>query len=324
MKNFFTKIINFALNNFTLAKLLGGLFTALVVASLKYYISGSFHIEYSEFWNNVGIAFLGWTLNTGIIGWLTEYLGIKGINLSLRECIYGFDTIKIGDDNYESWPESFKPKLYNAMDSDEEPDSNKSLDKGKGVDRELYPLPNTNPGMANNSLAENEEKYNKSRVKVKVEYTEPIEPHMVTWSRVFPHLSSADPASILPKRTNPSPGFNVPGGEVPIRDDICRHIDYSTHILSQFKHMDLETAIQQRNNNLIFVRVIETKMDYARKVLSEVPTIPTTQREFNLKNQILRDLDNLSKDKVRAEARATLLSSRIQYIEGQIIASPKK
>jgi hypothetical protein len=59
MKNFLTKIINFTLNNFTLAKFLGGLFTALIVASLKYYISGNFHIEYCEFWNNVGVAILG-------------------------------------------------------------------------------------------------------------------------------------------------------------------------------------------------------------------------------------------------------------------------
>jgi hypothetical protein len=110
----------------------------------------------------------------------------------------------------------------------------------------------------------------------------------------------------------------VPGGEVPIRDDICQHIDYNAHILNQFKKMDLETAIEQRNNNLIFVRVIETKLDFARNALSKVPTIPTTEYEFKLKNQILRDLDSLAKDKVRAEARATLLSSRIQFIEGQI------
>jgi hypothetical protein len=105
---------------------------------------------------------------------------------------------------------------------------------------------------------------------------------------------------------------------VPIRDEICQHIDYSTHILSQFKKMDLETAIEQRNNNLIFVKVIETKLDYAKNALSKVPTIPTTEYEFRLKNQILRDLDSLSRDKVRAEARAILLTSRIQFIEGQM------
>ena len=33
------------------------------------------------------------------------------------------------------------------------------------------------------------------------------------------------------------------------------------------------------------------------------------------KNQILKDLDELNRHKVRAEARATLLNSRIQFIE---------
>ena len=49
-----------------------------------------------------------------------------------------------------------------------------------------------------------------------------------------------------------------------------------------------------------------------------MPTIPTTENEFRLKNQILRDLDDLNKDKVRAEARATLLTSRIEFIESKI------
>jgi len=46
-----------------------------------------------------------------------------------------------------------------------------------------------------------------------------------------------------------------------------------------------------------------------------VPTIPTTEHEFKLRNQILRDLDGLNKAKIRAEARATLLNSRIEFIQ---------
>lgn len=314
MKNFLTKIINFTLNNFTLAKFLGGLFTALIVASLKYYISGNFHIEYCEFWNNVGVAILGWTLNTGIIGWLTEYLGIKGINFNLKQFIYGFDTMNTGN---KSSDEDFKPKLYHAMDSGEDSDSSKRLDKGKGVDKEVHPNYDRDVGMTSGDGLGESTPLDKRRTKVKVvlDSPAPTEPHMVTWSKVFPGV---DPASILPRRTNPGPGFNVPGGEVPIRDDICQHIDYNTHILNQFKKMDLETAIEQRNNNLIFVKVIETKLNFARDALSKVPTIPTTEYEFRLKNQILRDLDSLARDKVRAEARATLISSRIQFIEGKI------
>jgi hypothetical protein len=59
MKNFIIKFINNILNHFTLAKFLGGLTTALIVASVKYSLSGSFHIEYYEFCNNVGLALLG-------------------------------------------------------------------------------------------------------------------------------------------------------------------------------------------------------------------------------------------------------------------------
>lgn len=314
MKQFLIKIINFILNHFTLAKFLGGLFTALIIAGLKYYISGSIHIEYCELWNNVGVALLGWTLNTGLMAWFAEYLGIKGLNFNLKQLIYGFDTLNTGY-GCEYAPKDFKPKLYCAMDSAEESNLNDRLDKGKGVDKESHPNYDRDMGIRSEDPSAENKPLVRSKVKVVLDSPVPTEPHMVTWSRVFP---GADPASILPKRTNPGPGFNVPGGEVPIRDEICQHIDYNTHILNQFKKMDLETALEQRNNNLIFVKVIETKLDYAKNTLSKIPTIPTTEYEFKLKNQILRDLDSLSRDKVRAEARATLLSSRIQFIEGQI------
>jgi hypothetical protein len=79
--------------------------------------------------------------------------------------------------------------------------------------------------------------------------------------------------------------------------------------------MDLETAIEQRDNNLNLAKVMIEKLDYANNVLSKIPTIPTTEYEFKLKNQILKDLEELNRNKVRAEARATLLNSRIQFIE---------
>ena len=127
-----------------------------------------------------------------------------------------------------------------------------------------------------------------------------------------------DLESLLPKRTNPGPGFNVPGGKVPYNDQIVQHLDYNTHYLSHFKKMDLETAIEQRNNNLLLIRITEGKLDYAKNTLSKIPTIPTTEYEFRLKNQILSDLDTLNKNKIKAEARATLLTSRIEFIEAKI------
>jgi hypothetical protein len=45
--------------NFTLAKFGGALFTVIILAIVKYCISGNFYIEYCEFWNNIGIGLLG-------------------------------------------------------------------------------------------------------------------------------------------------------------------------------------------------------------------------------------------------------------------------
>ena len=253
---------------------------------------------------------MGWTFNTGIVGWLSEYLGTKGINFNLNQFIYGYETVN----NVNVSIQDIKLRLYNAMESDDEHKSNPSkfLDKGKGVDRDVHPF------YDKDMFSVDEQGKNKSSNKGKevLQSLVPTEPHMFTWSRIFP---GKDPASVFfPKRTNPGPGFNVPGDEVPIRDEICQHIDYNTHILSQFKKMDLETAIEQRNNNLLFIRIIETKLDYAKSALSKVSIVPTTEYEFRLKNQILRDLDSLSRDKIRAEARTTLLNSRIQFIENKM------
>jgi hypothetical protein len=44
-----TKTINTLLVNFTLAKFTGALVTIIVVALIKYMVSGNFHIEYCEF-----------------------------------------------------------------------------------------------------------------------------------------------------------------------------------------------------------------------------------------------------------------------------------
>jgi len=126
-----------------------------------------------------------------------------------------------------------------------------------------------------------------------------------------------DPKSLIySNRINPGPGFNVPGGEVPIRDEICQHIDYNTHILKQFKTMDLEVAIIQRNNNLNMIQFLEQKLAFAQNALTtKVPTIPTTDYQFRLRNKIISDLNDMHSKKVRAEARVTLLNSRIQFIE---------
>lgn len=44
---------------FTLAKLCGAILTVTILASIKYLISGSFHIEYCDFFHNIGMGLLG-------------------------------------------------------------------------------------------------------------------------------------------------------------------------------------------------------------------------------------------------------------------------
>jgi len=57
-ENLKTKIIK-ALANFTLAKFCGAIITVTTLATIKYLISGNFHLEYCDFWNNVGVGLLG-------------------------------------------------------------------------------------------------------------------------------------------------------------------------------------------------------------------------------------------------------------------------
>ena len=310
MKNFIQttkKTINILLVNFTFAKFAAALVTIIMVALIKLMVSGNLHIQYCELGNNVAIGLLGWTINTAALGWLTEYLGLKGINFNLNQFLYGYD--KMGGNSSSST--DFKPKLYNAMESDDRIDPSQQTDKGKGIDKG-----NTESNAENESESKPMDKgkgIDKRLHSVELGPGHCTEPPFVTWSRVFPGV---DPASVFfPKTINPGPGFNVPGGEVPLRDEICKHIDYNSHILSQFKKMDLKTAIEQRDNYLRYIQVINEKTAYAQKTLSKVPEIPTSDYEHRLKNTIFRDLHELNEKKIRAEAKATLLNSRIEFIE---------
>ena len=135
MKNFIQttqKTINTLLVNFTLAKFAGAFVTIILVALIKYIISGNFHIEYCEFWNNVAIGLLSWTINTTTIGWFSDYLGVKGINFNLNQFLYGYDTMGAG----ASYPsKDFKAKLYNAMESEDGYEPSKQIDKGNGINK---------------------------------------------------------------------------------------------------------------------------------------------------------------------------------------------
>jgi hypothetical protein len=79
--------------------------------------------------------------------------------------------------------------------------------------------------------------------------------------------------------------------------------------------MDLKTAIEQRDNYLKYLQIINQKTTFAQETLSKVPETPTNDYEHRLKNTILRDLHDLNMQKIRAEAKATLLNSRIEFIQ---------
>jgi hypothetical protein len=283
-----SKLLLKRIGTIRMARIVGAFVSIIFVAGIKYFISGDFKLDYSDIYNNVIVGIFAWIINESLIVWFTNFFNIKGINFNLYQITWGYDTI---DGNKPST--DFKPKLYLAMESDDSL-SGKTLDKGKGVDRSWAPSSNGEPSSSNATPQTNEATY-------------------ATWQRVFPGL---DPLSVFnPKRVNPGPGFNVPGGEVPIRDEICRHIDYNSHILKQFKTMDLEVAIQQRNNNLLLIDNLTHKIAYAQNALSKIPPIPTTDYDFRLKNQIISDLNGLAGNITRADARVKLLNSRIEFIE---------
>jgi hypothetical protein len=321
INKFFTNIKN-KFRAITIAKFISAFITIIILAIIRYYLFGGFYLDPEDIINNIRIGTLGWIVNQTTVVLLTDYLNSKGINFNLNEIWFGLHRIEGNAPSLDT--KEFKPKIYNAMDSDnnmetdspmetddvmesdKDSNSGKPLDKGKGVDREVHPFHGSN---INNAIIED---MTKPSDKGK-EITPVTEPPFALWKRVFPGL---DPSSIIhPKRINPGPGFNVPGGQVPIRDEICKHIDYNSHILKQFRTMDLEVAIEQRNNNLRLINVLENKLAFAQNALSKIPQIPTTDYEFRLKNKIISDLNHMNNDKARAEARVTLLSSRIDFIQ---------
>lgn len=305
----------------TLAKLVSAFITIVIISGVKYGISGEFHLEYSKFFCNVAVGLLGWTVNLSLITWFTDLLSFNGINFNLKQLLFGFHTIE----NSDLKVEKFKIKMYNAMESDDGSDSGKPLNKGKGIDREQHPYNESFDNLDKGKGVDREQhpfygsELNRPSAVGNVDTelgsnTNPAnEAPFALFRKVFPGV---DPASLIhPNRINPGPGFNVPGGEVPIRDEICQYIDYNTHILKQFKTMDLEVAVEQRNNNLTLIRVLEHKLAFAQNALAKIPSVPTTEYEFRLKDKIISDLNDMHNKKVRSEARVTLLNSRIQFIE---------
>ena len=129
------RIINIIISNFTLAKFISAFITIVLIALLKYWISGGFTLDFNDLFNNIALGLLSWLINTGIIGFLTDFLGIRGINFNLRQFIFGIDTMKTTSTSSHD-AKKLKDMIHFAMESDEDlyNDDSKPLDKGKGVD----------------------------------------------------------------------------------------------------------------------------------------------------------------------------------------------
>lgn len=260
------------LANFTVAKLISALITIPILASFKYAITGNIYIDPSYLFTNIGVGLLGFTINTGFIGLLSEYLGIKGLNFSLKEFAFGLEKIQLAGTTPPKVSDKLKVKLYMPMDSGEQSNS-RPLDQGKGVESTV-PSPAGGRGF-----------------------------------------SGLDSSSLFRPRTNPGPGFNVPGGEVSLRDEICKYINYNPYFLKQFKTMDLETAVVQRDNYYLLIRNMNDRLAYAQNALNGEPFIPTTAQQLHVRNMITKDLGELNVIKSNAEGRVALINSRIEFIE---------
>lgn len=324
MLHYFKYKKNIILENFTLAKFTAALFTIILVALLRYSIYGGFIINNLYIINNIAIGLLAWTVNTGMISLLTDYLGIKGINFNLKQFIFGFHTLKIDGECLETNKVKKRVKKFcNAMESHGDSDSHKPLDKGKGIDWGQDEVEARSHGRplekGKGKGVDWREAEIKRFEKWNAFFSSDKKPKVLTPDEVEAFNKSRgvkDPS--FPRGINPGPGFNVPGGEVPIRDEICKHIDYNTHILSQYKRMDLETAREQRSNYLLHLKILSDKRASAENFLRQIPAVPTNEAEFKLKNQILSDLDHMDRDRIRLEARATLINSRVEFIENSI------
>jgi len=250
---------------------------------------------------NFSLAFIGGMFRFIVKDLFFEYLSIKGVNYNIDQLLFGLNKHRMGSDHDLG---EFKPRLYNSMDIDDEASLGKSLDKGKGVSQDSYrmsisgdsdndkPLEKVKGVLQGNNSSDEESNGDKTKRLDKGKGVDrdmhPNHPSFVNEgtpstvspfgfsNTIGPSTSTSAYMPNFPPKTNPGPGFNVPGGIVPLRDDICKYIDYNSHILRQFRTMDLETAIEQRDNNLKSIEVLKKKLEYgqirlAKEGVGEVP-----------------------------------------------------
>lgn len=341
LKIFVKRVLN-GIMLITLDKLFGLFLGALFFASLKYAISGCLSINWEDFNLNFSLAFIGGIFRSLVNELLFEYLNLKGVNYNIDQLLFGLNKQKMGSGNDLG---EFKPRLYNPMDIDDEPSLGQSLDKGKGVSQDLSGMSgSTNSGNDkpldkvknfsedNNSSGEESNGDKTKRLDkgkgVDRRNIRPNDPRFIddgipytkypiAWNDVGTGTYTTAYMPNFPPKINPGPGFNVPGGVVPIRDEICRHIEWNSHVLTQFRNMDLETAIEQYNNNLKMIEVQKRKLEFGQIKLAKegVGQVPMNDHHLWLINKVESEAKWLNENIVRGEGRNTLLLSRIEFIQ---------
>jgi hypothetical protein len=339
LKTLVKKVLN-SIMLITLDKLFALLLGAIFFAGLKYAVSGCLSLNWEDFNLNFSLAFIVGIFRYIVKDLFFEYLNIKGVNYNIYQLLFGLNKHRMSP-NHDLG--EFKPRLFNSMDIDDEGTLGKYLDKGKGVSQDSDRMSisgdsdNDKPlekgkGVLQDKNSSDEESKDKIKLLDKGKGVDknmhPNHPSFVNEgtpstvspfgfsNTISPSTSTTAYMPNFPPKTNPGPGFNVPGGVVPLRDDICKYIDYNSHVLRQFRTMDLETAIEQRNNNLKSIEVLKRKLEFGQIKLAKegVGEVPKNDRELWLKQKVAGEAEWIHDKLARADGRQTLLLSRIEYI----------
>jgi hypothetical protein len=116
-------------------------------------------------------------------------------------------------------------------------------------------------------------------------------------------------------KTNPGPGFNAPDNDIPLRAEIHKHLNYNYHIIKQFRYMNLETAVEQRNNYIQIIRTLNYKLENANIILSNLNKISNQEERIFTENDILFQIKKITETKNQSEAKILLINARIEFIQ---------
>lgn len=342
-KNFFTKFMFFSLKIFSFSWI-KVIITIFMVAIIKYTIHENiFHVTNSLY--DIGFILSTWLISTGIIDFISNMLGIKYINIFNKDkmCVDNYMTIK-----YKV--EDFKIKRFYGMNSN----NNITEDTNMDTDIDMNDETNMDTNMDNNmSIPKNEnlnilgvyiDEYRKlvtayrkrrmdkelgitgnifvDRLKERIRKLAEGKPNinLVSDHNPWDDTNNKSPSTIFVEsleivKTNPGPGFNAPGNDIPLRAEICKHLNYNYSIVRQFKYMNLEKAIEQRNNYITLINTLNSKLENANIILSNLDKILNQEERIFTENNVLFQKKKIIDSRNFNSAKIHLLDARIEFIQ---------